>query len=259
MLNRQGTMTAGAGLICRRRPALRPAATLDPVPSDLTTTGEALTSKSCDLATTISTSSGRASPIRRAPSRSLTTAPWTVKVDSLAGKPGDYALDETMRGLAVEERVYRMRCVGLVDGHPLGGRAARRPARQGRAAAVGKYVAFETLVRPRDARAGYLLAAAALALCRGPAMDEATNPLLMAVGTPAGRCSPNRTRAPPPRGAVEIRLQEHQVDRRDHPDQLPTSRPAGAVRIRLLRQREPQRGPPALEPGAERTAHRRRG
>ena len=42
---------------------------------------------------------------------SLKTAPWTVKIDGLVGKPGDYALEDLLKGVTLEERIYRMRCV----------------------------------------------------------------------------------------------------------------------------------------------------
>jgi sulfoxide reductase catalytic subunit YedY len=41
----------------------------------------------------------------------LTTKPWTVKIDGLVDKPADYALDDLIKPAALEERIYRMRCV----------------------------------------------------------------------------------------------------------------------------------------------------
>ncbi len=41
----------------------------------------------------------------------LTTKPWTVKIDGLVNKPGDYHLDDLIKPYTLEERVYRMRCV----------------------------------------------------------------------------------------------------------------------------------------------------
>src|SRR3546814_4736583 len=59
-------------------------------------------------------------------------------------------------------------------------------------------------------------------------------------------------------GAVEVRLQGHQVDRgnqvRREDARNRLARPA-AVGIRLLQQRQPERRPPALEP-EDRTPHR---
>src|SRR5215469_2674084 len=37
--------------------------------------------------------------------------PWTVSVDGLVKKPARYDLDDLIKGIPVEDRVYRMRCV----------------------------------------------------------------------------------------------------------------------------------------------------
>src|SRR5262245_22869707 len=37
--------------------------------------------------------------------------PWSVSVEGLVKKPGRYDLDDLLKGLTVEDRVYRMRCV----------------------------------------------------------------------------------------------------------------------------------------------------
>ena len=42
---------------------------------------------------------------------SLTTKPWTVKVDGLVKKPGDYGVEDLVNFNQLEERVYRHRCV----------------------------------------------------------------------------------------------------------------------------------------------------
>jgi sulfoxide reductase catalytic subunit YedY len=41
----------------------------------------------------------------------LTTSPWTVKVDGLVAKPADYALEDILKPVTIEERIYRLRCV----------------------------------------------------------------------------------------------------------------------------------------------------
>jgi sulfoxide reductase catalytic subunit YedY len=42
---------------------------------------------------------------------SLRTRPWTVKVDGECGRPAEYQLEDFLKPGALEERVYRMRCV----------------------------------------------------------------------------------------------------------------------------------------------------
>ena len=41
----------------------------------------------------------------------LTTHPWTVRVDGLVAKPADYQLEDILKPVTLEERVYRLRCV----------------------------------------------------------------------------------------------------------------------------------------------------
>jgi sulfoxide reductase catalytic subunit YedY len=76
----------------------------------------------------------------------LKTEPWTVVVDGECAKKGKYALDDILKGEALEERVYRLRCVEAWSmvipwiGFPLGNFLKRvEPTSK------AKYVAFETL------------------------------------------------------------------------------------------------------------------
>ena len=41
----------------------------------------------------------------------LTTAPWSIEVEGEVGKPGRYHLEDLLKGMDIEERVYRLRCV----------------------------------------------------------------------------------------------------------------------------------------------------
>ena len=116
---------------------------------------------------------GKDDPAKNA--HTLTTKPWTVKIDGLVGKPADYNLEDLVDMAALEERIYRMRCVegwSMVIpwvGVPLAA-ILKKADPQGSA----KYVAFETLVRPSEMPGQYV---------EGLRMDEATHPLtIMAVG-----------------------------------------------------------------------------
>ena len=44
-------------------------------------------------------------------SKNFKPMPWTVKVEGMCNKPGNYAFDDLLKGLAVQDRTYRMRCV----------------------------------------------------------------------------------------------------------------------------------------------------
>ena len=52
---------------------------------------------------------GKADPSRAA--KTLRTSPWTVAVGGKCAKPGKLSLDDLLKGLKPEERIYRMRCV----------------------------------------------------------------------------------------------------------------------------------------------------
>jgi len=43
--------------------------------------------------------------------QSLKIRPWTVKIDGLVGKPREIAIDDLLRQMPLEERLYRHRCV----------------------------------------------------------------------------------------------------------------------------------------------------
>ncbi len=43
--------------------------------------------------------------------RAMPTRPWTIKVDGMVEKPGEFDVDDIIRRIGIEERVYRLRCV----------------------------------------------------------------------------------------------------------------------------------------------------
>ena len=51
----------------------------------------------------------KADPAKRA--HTLQTQPWSVDIEGLVKKPGRYALEDLMKLSAMEERIYRLRCV----------------------------------------------------------------------------------------------------------------------------------------------------
>jgi methionine sulfoxide reductase catalytic subunit len=129
---------------------------------------------------------------------SLTTQPWSVRVDGLVGKPADYALEDIVRPAQLEERIYRLRCVegwSMVIpwvGFPLADLLERvEPASSAR------YVAFETLVRPEEMRGQRgLFQPLDWPYVEGLRLDEAMHPLtILAVGL-YGEELPNQNGAP---------------------------------------------------------------
>ena len=43
--------------------------------------------------------------------QTLTTKPWTLRIDGLVDKSADYALEDFIKPFALEQRIYRHRCV----------------------------------------------------------------------------------------------------------------------------------------------------
>ena len=113
----------------------------------------------------------------------LTIAPWTVKVDGLVDKPGDYALADLMSGLTIEERIYRFRCVegwSMVvpwHGFELAALLGKVGVQSG-----ANFVAFETIVRPDEMR-GQTAGLLDWPYVEGLRLDEAIHPLtILATG-----------------------------------------------------------------------------
>ena len=126
----------------------------------------------------------------------LTVDPWTVKVDGMVDKPGDYALGDLMAGLTVEERIYRFRCVeawAMVvpwSGFELGALLKKVGVKP-----EAKFVAFETLMRPEE-MPGQRSASLDWPYREGLRLDEAMHPLtLMATGL-YGEALPKQNGAP---------------------------------------------------------------
>ena len=69
----------------------------------------------------------------------------------MVGKPGEYDLDDLIRNAALEERIYRMRCVeGWSMVIPWIGLQLSDILKRVEPQGSAKYVAFETLVRPEE-------------------------------------------------------------------------------------------------------------
>ncbi len=61
--------------------------------------------------------------------RDFKPAPWSVTVDGETEVKGKFTLEDILKPHALEERVYRLRCVGsMVHGHPVDGLSPGCPA-----------------------------------------------------------------------------------------------------------------------------------
>lgn len=128
----------------------------------------------------------------------LKTSPWTVKIDGLVSKPGDYAIEDILKPVSLEERVYRMRCVeGWSMVIPWVGFPLSSLLQRVEPLGSAKYVAFETLVRP-DQMPGQkgFFQALDWPYVEGLRLDEAMHPLTILATGLYGETLPNQNGAP---------------------------------------------------------------
>ena len=134
-------------------------------------------------------------PSRRA--HTLVTRPWTVKVDGLCNKPGDYQLEDFIKPSVMEDRVYRFRCVEAWSmvipwrGFPLADVIARAEPEPS-----ARYVAFETLWDPEQMPERRWKPRNGWPYREGLRLDEAMHPLALMVTGLHGRTLPNQNGAP---------------------------------------------------------------
>jgi len=122
--------------------------------------------------------------------------PWKIKVSGEAEVTGDFSFEDLIKPHALEERIYRMRCVEAWSmvipwvGIPLGDVLKRfKPTSK------AKYVAFKTVYRPEE-MPGQKWNSLNWPYVEGLRIDEAMHPLaLLAVGL-YGEALPNQNGAP---------------------------------------------------------------
>ncbi len=137
---------------------------------------------------------GKSDPARYA--HTLRTRPWFVTVDGEAEVKGRFLLDDILKPHALEERIYRLRCVEAWSmvipwvGFSLGDLIRRfKPTSRAR------YVVFTTLKDERQ-MPGQRSSVLDWPYVEGLRMDEAMNPLaILAVGL-YGKQLPNQNGAP---------------------------------------------------------------
>jgi len=133
------------------------------------------------------------------PARNATrfrSRPWKVEIAGEVSRPAVYDLDDLLKGLAAEERVYRHRCVEAWSmvvpwmGIPLGRLIDRlQPTSK------AKYVEFTTLLDPGQ-MPGQRRAILDWPYTEGLRMDEARHPLTLLVTGLYGKPLPNQNGAP---------------------------------------------------------------
>ena len=124
--------------------------------------------------------------------------PWKVLIDGEVERPGEYDLDELLRGVALEERIYRLRCVEAWSmvvpwiGFPLSTLIERVGY-----TSKARYVAFTTVMRPEQMPGQKALTRVIdWPYVEGLRIDEAMHPLtLLSVGL-YGKVLPAQNGAP---------------------------------------------------------------
>ena len=160
----------------------------------------------------------------KANSGSFVPRPWSVAVEGEVAKPGSVALEDLAPASALQERIYRMRCVEAWSmvipwrGVPLG-EVLKRFEPTSRA----KYVAFTTVMRPEQ-MPGQKRDVLEWPYREGLRIDEAMHPLTLLATGMYGRDLPNQNGAPLRlvvpwkfgfkgiKSIVSIRLQETQPE-----------------------------------------------
>jgi len=129
-------------------------------------------------------------------SKNFKTDPWTLRIDGEVKNPASYQLEDFIKPHALEERVYRLRCVeawSMVV--PWVGFSFADVVKKVEPTSKAKFVEFTTLYDPEQ-MPGQKRNVLPWPYVEGLRMDEAMNPLtILAVGL-YGKIMPNQNGAP---------------------------------------------------------------
>jgi methionine sulfoxide reductase catalytic subunit len=136
----------------------------------------------------------KSDPARHA--HGLKTRPWTVMVEGEVRKPGPIGIDELLKLSALEERIYRLRCVeGWSMVIPWVGYSLAELIRRVEPTGNAKFVQFVTLA-DRTQMPGLSSSVLDWPYVEGLRLDEAMHPLTMLVFGVYGQVLPNQNGAP---------------------------------------------------------------
>ena len=128
--------------------------------------------------------------------KTLRTKPWTVAVGGHCARPGKLSLDDLLKGLQPQERIYRMRCVeGWSMVIPWLGVPLAAVLKRFEPNANAKYVAFTTLADPRQ-MPGVRVPTLDWPYREGLRIDEAMHPLTLLATGLYGKPLPQQNGAP---------------------------------------------------------------
>jgi sulfoxide reductase catalytic subunit YedY len=141
--------------------------------------------------------SDKADPARNA--GSFKPRPWAVAVEGECAKPGSYTLEDILRPHALEERIYRMRCVeGWSMVIPWFGFPLADLLKRFQPTGHAKFVEFTTVLRPQEmvGQRRQFPAILRWPYREGLRIDEAMHPLTIMVAGLYGETLPNQNGAP---------------------------------------------------------------
>ncbi len=132
-------------------------------------------------------------------SKNFKPKPWTVKVEGMCNKPGTYDVDDLLKGLTAEDRIYRMRCVeawSMVipwQGIPLADIIKKLEPMPS-----AKFIELKTLKDPNQfpEQRRTFFQVLQWPYIEGLRLDEATNPLALFATGIYGKPLPNQNGAP---------------------------------------------------------------
>jgi sulfoxide reductase catalytic subunit YedY len=126
----------------------------------------------------------------------MPTSPWTVKVDGMVEQPGEFAVDDLMKRIGLEERVYRLRCVeAWAMTVPWTGFQMSKLLEIVKPLGAAKYVRLETAQRP-DSMVGLRQSWYPWPHIEGCTIEEAANELSFIVTGIYGRPLPAQNGGP---------------------------------------------------------------
>ena len=126
----------------------------------------------------------------------LPTQPWSVEVEGLVKKPGRWGLEDLLKLSAMEERIYRLRCVeGWSMVIPWAGYSLAELIRRVEPLGSAKYVEFVTLADPKT-MPGVRSRVLDWPYVEGLRLDEALHPLTLLAFGMYGEVLPNQNGAP---------------------------------------------------------------
>ena len=126
----------------------------------------------------------------------LKTRPWTVTIEGEVRKPGTFGIDDLLRVSAMEERIYRLRCVeGWSMVIPWVGWSLAELIRRVEPTGNAKFVQFVTLADPAQ-MPGLRSSVLDWPYLEGLRLDEAMHPLTLLAFGVYGQVLPNQNGAP---------------------------------------------------------------